>query len=283
MSKLFVVFGATGQQGGSLVDYLLNNPTFSKQYKADLSKPETLPAAVEGADVVFSVTNYWDTASGEAEEAQGNAVADAARAAGVSQFIWSSLPSIAKDSNGRVTDVDHFESKARVEEYTKTLGFPFTAFFHAGWYMQNAKSAGLPPVTPLPDGTAIFPFAWPDELELPYIDITDIGKYLAPALRDPEGWNGKRIYGATAIYTCKEIADTMTRVTGRKVRYATLAELPPSTGSWPEENVLRPSPFMLQGSFFGKNGPAELKSLHAQMDEAPTTWEEYVKKSSPWF
>jgi N-acetyl-gamma-glutamylphosphate reductase len=32
MSKLFVIFGATGQQGGALVDYLLQHPEFSKAF-----------------------------------------------------------------------------------------------------------------------------------------------------------------------------------------------------------------------------------------------------------
>jgi uncharacterized protein YbjT (DUF2867 family) len=32
MSKLLTVFGATGQQGGSLIAYVLNHPTLSKLY-----------------------------------------------------------------------------------------------------------------------------------------------------------------------------------------------------------------------------------------------------------
>lgn len=33
MSKLFVVFGATGQQGGALIDYILNHSEFSKEFR----------------------------------------------------------------------------------------------------------------------------------------------------------------------------------------------------------------------------------------------------------
>lgn len=33
MSKTFVVFGATGQQGGALIDYILHHPEFSKTFR----------------------------------------------------------------------------------------------------------------------------------------------------------------------------------------------------------------------------------------------------------
>ena len=44
MSKLLTVFGATGQQGGAIVEYVINDPELSKQYKIhgitrDLTKP----------------------------------------------------------------------------------------------------------------------------------------------------------------------------------------------------------------------------------------------------
>lgn len=82
MSKLLTVFGATGQQGGSLIDYVLRNPELSSMYRvrgitrdtskpsslalkakgvevieADLDKPATLPPALAGSHAVFGVTN----------------------------------------------------------------------------------------------------------------------------------------------------------------------------------------------------------------------------------
>lgn len=82
MSKLLTVFGATGQQGGSLISYILQHPQLSKTYRlrgitrdpskssaislqnhgveviqADLNDPLSLLPAVADSNTVFAVTN----------------------------------------------------------------------------------------------------------------------------------------------------------------------------------------------------------------------------------
>jgi uncharacterized protein YbjT (DUF2867 family) len=54
----------------------------------------------------------------------------------VEQIIWSSLPSISKLTGDETIHIKHFESKARVEEYIRTLAIKAT-FFMPGWFMQN--------------------------------------------------------------------------------------------------------------------------------------------------
>jgi len=68
--------------------------------------------------------------------AQGKAIADASVSAGATQIIWSSLPNITLLSHGQLTTVTHFDSKAAVEIYIRSLPILAT-FFMAGWYMQN--------------------------------------------------------------------------------------------------------------------------------------------------
>jgi uncharacterized protein YbjT (DUF2867 family) len=82
MSKIFTIFGATGNQGGSVLNHVLDHPELSKKYKvraitrdptkpkgqaladrgcevvtADMNDTESLKKAIEGSSVVFGVTN----------------------------------------------------------------------------------------------------------------------------------------------------------------------------------------------------------------------------------
>ncbi|KAK2765268.1 hypothetical protein FQN53_006922 [Emmonsiellopsis sp. PD_33] len=115
MVKLLSVFGATGRQGGALINHIPSSPSLSAAFALrgitrDASKPAsiTLPQrgveivegivdlndtsslhkAVAGSHVVFGVTNFWDKGSYDIEVAQGKAIADAAVAAGAARVFW---------------------------------------------------------------------------------------------------------------------------------------------------------------------------------------------------
>src|SRR5690606_25545803 len=115
MSQLIVIFGATGQQGRSVVDHIIADPELSKKYKirgatrdpttpaaqalqqkgvevvkGDLDDETSIKTALEGAHTVFSMTctNYEEQGR-EKEYERGKTVADAAVAAGAQLFIYS--------------------------------------------------------------------------------------------------------------------------------------------------------------------------------------------------
>ncbi|CAF9930821.1 hypothetical protein IMSHALPRED_008286 [Imshaugia aleurites] len=246
MVKLLTVFGATGQQGGSVVDYVMNDPELSKQFKLrgitrDLSKPaaqslrlkgvevveadandkESLKQAMHGAHTIFGITaTIYDEKLKEREFAQGKAMADAAVAAGVQYFIFSTLSNGAKLSGGKIQKLAHFDVKAEIEEYIRAQPMK-SAFFAPGSFMQNFAHFMAP--RPAGDGTyAIANFVTP-ETQLPLIDtVDDSGKYVGAILAEPEKYEGKVLSAATRLYSYSEIVNTMSRASGKTVSYKQL-------------------------------------------------------------
>jgi uncharacterized protein YbjT (DUF2867 family) len=57
MSKLITVFGATGNQGGSVIRTILADPELSKEFRVravtrDLSKPKAKALAEQGVELI---------------------------------------------------------------------------------------------------------------------------------------------------------------------------------------------------------------------------------------
>jgi len=120
--KTIAVVGATGAQGGSVVNYLLKNGGFKVRgltRKVDEPKAKALSAkgvemvasdlngsvddiskAFQGAHGAFLVTQWGN---GIDEVVVGKKLVDAAVKAGVRHIIWSTLPNAEKISNGKYT------------------------------------------------------------------------------------------------------------------------------------------------------------------------------------
>ena len=119
------------------------------------------------------------------------------------------------------------------------------------------------------------------------IDIKDTGKFLAPILLDPEKYNGKKFAAATAYYTPAELVDGWKKITGKEVHYVkTKFEVP--EGPLAPETVKLLDDTMNGGlmedyGLFGPTGRSDLEWTLKQMDDVPTTWEEFVKANEPWF
>ncbi|KAF9169420.1 hypothetical protein BGX21_010442 [Mortierella sp. AD011] len=302
MSKVLVVFGATGQQGGSVANYVINDPVLSKEFKVrgvtrDASKPaaqdlkqkgievveadmdniESLKKAVQGAHTVFAITSsIHDENLKKREIAQGKAMADAAVSQGAQHIIFSTLPHAGRMSNNKYTKVDHFDGKAEVEDYIRTLPIK-SAFFIPGFFMQNFKSIIAP--QPNGDGTYTLSNVVSPKTELPLIDIVhDAGKFIGAILADPEKYEGKVLTSATKVYTFEEIVNIMSKATGKTVNYKQIPEreyrvfLPPSAA----EELIQ---MFLFYQDFGFNGPKtrELVGQTAEIAHGKlTTFEEFV-------
>lgn len=161
--KVITVFGATGNQGGSTASAIFNSPELSAKYKvraitrdptkpaaqalaskgaelakADLNDIDSVRSAIAGSYGVFAVTNYWETMSKTVEYQQGKNIVDACKGEGIKHLIWSSLPNVTKLTNGELSKVEHFDSKAEVAEYAEqTKGDMLVSYFMPGFFMSN--------------------------------------------------------------------------------------------------------------------------------------------------
>lgn len=195
---LIAVIGATGSQGGSVVRALAERSTFriraltrtpadysgpaEEVAAADLNDPETLRAAFAGAHGVFAVSNFWQP--GTDEIAQGRSAVDAAIAAGVRHFVWSTLPDVETLSGGQF-DVAHFTNKSRVDAFVGAAGFEYHTFVEAPFYFENLVHNMAP--SPLPDGRTGWALPLPPEAEVVHMgSIADLGGVVAGAFEHPE-------------------------------------------------------------------------------------------------
>ncbi|KAJ7059705.1 NAD(P)-binding protein [Mycena amicta] len=166
--RIFTIFGANGSQGSSVLESVLADGTFTPRaisrsldskgsqaliargvevVVADLFDKEAVKKAVRGSEVVFGVTNFWDPAvfpadpKGAGEITQGKNLVDAAKEEGVKYFLWSSVPGVAKESNGLYTHVYHCDNKALITEYLIASGVPHSIVY-TGWFLENLWNFG---------------------------------------------------------------------------------------------------------------------------------------------
>lgn len=143
VQKNVVVLGATGQQGGSVVQELLREP--SKYHihgltrntqsvksralasqgvdvvQANLDDSESLEHAFEGAHVIYAMTDFWQSMSADTELKQAISIANIAEALPQLQhFVWASLPDGKALSEGKYANIFHWQSKAALTEYLRT-------------------------------------------------------------------------------------------------------------------------------------------------------------------
>jgi len=221
--KLIAVIGATGKQGGAVlralqaggqfkVRALTRNPGKHRELaeevvEADLDRPQTLKAALEGAHGVFLVTNFWEGAD---EIKQATAVVRAAKDAGVKHFVWSTLPDVDAISGGKFR-VPHFTGKAKVDRTVKEAGFPHHTFVIAPFFYQNLAGAMAPQKQE--DGT--LGWALPIDPTVRAIhmgDITQLGDIVAGAFAHPdEAGNGEYLPLVGDFMSFNEILDTLNR------------------------------------------------------------------------
>jgi uncharacterized protein YbjT (DUF2867 family) len=229
--KSILVTGATGRQGGAVIQHLLKKDLIVKALsrtpesisaqllrakgitvvKGDMADPQSLLAAMKGCDGVFSIQNYFEYGA-EKEIQYGKNMADAAKKSNIFHFIYNSVCNA--DSN---TGVPHFETKNVIEQYIKSIGLPATILrpvkFMENYYIPQVFKGIL--------SGKLFDSIKPEKKHQ-MITVDDIGAYVANAFTNPDKYIGRTIEIAGEELTNEEVAATMSQVLGRKVKFKRL-------------------------------------------------------------
>lgn len=194
--------------------------------RSDLTSGEVNPAIginrdlidklFDGAQLAFINTTFYGN-----EIQIGEALADAAKKAGIQHYIYSSMPDHAaynKDWNS----LPLWASKHHVEEYVRRIDLPAT-FVYTGIYNNNFTSLLYPLfcMEYQKDGSFIWQAPFHPNVKLPWLDAEhDVGPAILQIFKDGiKKWGGRRIALAHEYLTPKEACEAFQNGVGRTVRY----------------------------------------------------------------
>lgn len=274
--RLILVSGATGNQGGTVARKLLEQgfrvraltrdpeklaaralaEGGAEVVRGDLEDRFSLDLELEGVYGVFSVQNFFE-AGYEGEVRQGKMLADAAKEAGVSHFVYSSVGSAYRE-----TGIPHFESKWEVEEHVREISLPYT-ILRPVFFMQNWETMR----DQILEGTLAQPLD-PDK-PLQQVNTEDIGVFAAMAFEDTERWIGREVDLAGDELTMLEVAETFSSVSGREIGYF---QVP-----WDQFREMMGEEFTVMLRWFNDVGyEADIPALRKEYPEL-TTFEQYLR------
>jgi uncharacterized protein YbjT (DUF2867 family) len=229
-----LVAGATGMQGGAVVDHLLETdidvygltraPSSNAAVqledrgvtivKGDMMDKRSVKPLMKDVDGVFCVTDYWEHGYRDEVE-QGVNMAEAAAETRVDHFIYSSVNGAQRDPG-----IPHFKSKRRVEERIARLGIPATVI-RPVFFMQNFER--------MREGikSGLLAMALERGTSLPMLDVRDLGAFIREAFLDSKYYQHRAV----------ELAGDELTLEGLAVRFSDVTDVDVSPTHLSIENV----------------------------------------------
>ncbi|SJX64115.1 uncharacterized protein SRS1_14770 [Sporisorium reilianum f. sp. reilianum] len=276
--KVLTVFGATGQQGGSVIQTILKTPALNAKYalrgvtrdtsrpaaqelaklgvdvvRANLDDPASLNKALGGSYGVFAVTNFWESMDGAKETQQGRNIVDASLSSGVNHLVISSLHNVNKLTNGSL-HVPHFDSKAAIDDYAESVrGDKLNVtYFHPAFFLQNFNTM----VNKGQDGSYSINLPIDPKARVPVIDIlADAGKWVAGIFEAGAAANGKKVQAVSFWTDMQSFSSQLGDALSHRIAYNNIPAdvfkgfLPEAIGEELTENMK----LIDQYSYYGKD------------------------------
>ncbi|PVI03017.1 NAD(P)-binding protein [Periconia macrospinosa] len=325
--KLICVVGATGNQGGSVarrfheagyrVRGLSRNPSSPAAQKlvaegievvaADLDDVATLVPVFQGANAIFSVTQYWEPFmrpdcrqkakeqgitcrkfAYDVEYQHGKNITDAAattvESLDANGFLVSTLSHAGKCSKGAYTDLYHFDSKADiypayVEEKYPDLAAKMSCI-HTGYFFTSFNILPNSYFGKLPDGSIQMAFTTAPDRLLPHFDpVGDTGNFTYAVSQLPPG---KAYMAAGTFCSWTSWINTWSAITGAPVSYKQITQEEMIDMTDDKDLGLEVALMYSYANDPGYDGGMDLLTaddIRKLGVECPmTTWEEWAKK-----
>jgi uncharacterized protein YbjT (DUF2867 family) len=226
-SKVILVTGATGQQGGAVATALLTKghkirvmsrtpekasalaQAGAEVVKGNLTNASDLQVALRGVHGVFAMSTPFE-AGMDQEVRQGIMMADAAKQAGIAHYVYTSVGSAHRN-----TGIPHFETKWKVEQHIRQIGLPAT-ILRPVWFMENFTTFSKPSA----EGILMMPMRADKKLAM--VALRDIGEFGAAAFMRPNDFLGQAIDLAGDELTMQEVAAQLSKVTDRSIQFQAL-------------------------------------------------------------
>lgn len=290
---VIAVIGATGAQGGAVVRALVDRGAFRvraitrnpSDYSgpadevagADLADPQSLQSAFAGAYGVFAVSNFMGAEIDEVT--QGRNAVEAAAAAGVRHFVWSTLPNV-EDLSGGAFHVPHFTDKAKVDAHVRDAGFEHVTFVEAPFYFENLATVMAP--QQLPDGRTGWALPLPGDARVVHAGtIEDLGGVVAGAFDHPESvGGGAYLSSAAGLMSFQDFADILTEQ-GHSVA---IVEVPPSVYStfYPgADEMAQMMGYWAAHTYLGPNGDEAIAAARSVSTTASTDFASWAAVHMP--
>jgi uncharacterized protein YbjT (DUF2867 family) len=184
------VVGATGQQGGAIVDALLARGARVRALVRDPGSDRARALAARGVELAplrigdpsalegVAAFSFMTPEANSLEEIEdevrlGTALVDAAAAAHVPHVVFNSVSGAECES-----DVPQHDSKRRIEEHLRRSGLRATMVRPTA-FMENFTTVMAPTVA---DGELVLSLPLPDDARLPLVALKDIGLVAAALL-----------------------------------------------------------------------------------------------------
>ncbi|MFC8824129.1 NmrA/HSCARG family protein [Streptomyces sp. NPDC057137] len=235
-----LVVGATGLQGGATarallaagvpVRALVRDPATDRAkavealgaelVTGDLDDRDSLTRAAGGARAVFSVQMpdvNGRAFEGEVEQAVN--LIEGARAAGVPQFVHTSVSGAGQHTSWVRDDwawmEPYYAAKAGIQDRVRAAGFTHWTLIKPGFFMENFR----------PSVEILFPRGVEGGLvtllkpttRLSLVAVDDIGKAAAAAIAEPERFDGVELELASDYLTMTDIAKVLSRNLGAEL------------------------------------------------------------------